>query len=140
MTTRVEVSATWKGKLAFDAKGHTPVIVPIDYVKPLGDDLSPMPMELLLMSLAACSGATVATLLGRANLKPDKLEVRASGERREEHPTTFESIRLEFRLRGGNVDRASAEKAIKMSEERFCPVWAMLKGAVPIVAGCLIEK
>jgi putative redox protein len=140
MTTRLEVSATWKGKLAFDAKGHTAVVVPADYVKPLGDDKAPMPMELLLMSLAACSGGTVATLLARANIKPDKLEVRASGERREEHPTTFESIRLEFRVKGGNADRASVEKAIKMSEERFCPVWAMLKGAVPIVAGCLIEK
>jgi hypothetical protein len=37
-------------------------------------------------------------------------------------------------LRGGTLDGASVEKALALSEERFCPVWAMVKAAAPIKA------
>ena len=139
MSTRLEVSAIWKSKMAFAGQGHTGDTVAIDYVPPLGDDQGIMPLELLLISLAACSGATVATLLGRMQQKLGGLEVRATGERRDEHPTVFTGIRLEFKVRGSGIDRASVEKAMALSEAQFCPVWAMLKPAVPITASCAIE-
>ena len=41
---------------------------------------------------------------------------------------------LEFEFRGGKLDGASVEKALALSEERFCPVWIMLKAAAPIIA------
>jgi putative redox protein len=44
------------------------------------------------------------------------------------------SIELEFEFRGGRIDDASIERALSLSEERFCPVWAMLKAAAPIKA------
>lgn len=139
MTTRLEVSATWNSRMAFTGTGHTGDTVAIDYVPPLGEDHGIMPLELLLISLAACSGATVATLLGRMQQPLAGMEVRAVGERRDEHPTVFTGIRLEFRMRGARVDRAAVEKALALSETQLCPVWAMLKPTVPITASCVIE-
>jgi len=139
MATRLDVTATWKGKLAFTGKGHLDLSLPIDYIPPLGDDNGFMPLEMLLMSLAACSGASVALLLGRAQQKISGLEVRARAERRDEHPTIFTSIHLEFRLAGTAIDRAAVEKTIAVSEERFCPVWAMLKPSVPITTSFVVE-
>jgi putative redox protein len=140
MSTRVDVTATWNGKMAFTGKGHLPLSVPIDYVPPLGDDQGFMPLEMLLISLAGCSGASVALLLGRAEQKVSTLEVHASAERRSEHPTVFTSIHLEFHIRGKAVDSAAVEKTIRVSEERFCPVWAMLKPGVPITTSFSVEE
>jgi len=62
------------------------------------------------------------------------LTVHARGTKKEIHPTVLTSIELEFEFRGGQIDGPSVEKALALSEERFCPVWAMLKTAAPIRA------
>jgi putative redox protein len=139
MTTRVDVTATWNGKMAFTGKGHLALALPIDYVPPLGDDQGFMPLEMLLMSLAGCSGASVALLLGKAGHTPDGMEVHASAERRVEHPTVFTSIHLEFRIKGTGIDPAAVEKVVRVSEERFCPVWAMVKPSVPITTSVVMQ-
>jgi putative redox protein len=62
------------------------------------------------------------------------LTVHARGTKKEIHPAVFTSIELEFEFRGGRLDAASIEKALALSEDRYCPVWAMLKMAAPIKA------
>jgi putative redox protein len=126
--------------MAFTGQGHLPITLPIDYVPPLGDDRGFMPLEMLLISLAGCSGASVALLLGRAGQDVAGLEVSASAERRTEHPTVFTSIQLEFRIKGAGLDPAAVAKAIRVSEERFCPVWAMLKPGVPITTSVVLQE
>ena len=49
-------------------------------------------------------------------------------------PAVFTAIALEFEFSGGRLEPASVEKALALSEERYCPVWAMLKTSVPIRA------
>lgn len=126
--------------MAFTGKGHLPLTLPIDYVEPLGDDQGFMPLEILLMSLAACSGASVAMLLGRAGQVVKNLDVHASAERRSEHPTVFTNIHLEFQIEGTNVDPTQVDGCIRISEERFCPVWAMLKPSVPITTSVVVQE
>jgi putative redox protein len=58
--------------------------------------------------------------------------VHAAGERREQHPTSFSSITLEFLVHSPDVLEADVQKAIAMSESTLCPVWDMLKGNVEI--------
>jgi putative redox protein len=140
MSTRLDVTATWNGKMAFTGKGHLPLALPIDYIPPLGDDQGLMPLELLLISLAACSGASVALLLGRAEQEIKSLDVHASAERRTEHPTVFTNIHLEFQIKGSKVDSTVVDKCIRASEERFCPVWAMLKPSVPITTTFAVDN
>ena len=50
------------------------------------------------------------------------------------HPTVLTSIELDFEFKGGRIDGASVENAFALSEDRFCPVWVMLKASVPIKA------
>lgn len=108
--------------------------VTIDYTPPLGDGQGYMPLELLLMSLAACSGATVATLLRGMGNSVSGLQVKATGSRREQHPTSFERISLEFVLNSPDAKGPDIQKAITLSEETYCPVWAMLKDSAEITA------
>jgi putative redox protein len=91
------------------------------------------PMELILVALAACAGSTVGLLLGRMKQPVQGLEVNVRAQRRDEHPTVFTAIAMEFVFRGAGLDRAAIEKVIAQADEKLCPVWAMLKTSVPIM-------
>ncbi len=92
------------------------------------------PMELLLTSLAGCSGQVTVGLLKRMGQEIKDLTVSARGQKKEIHPAVFTEIGLEFEFRGGRLEAASVEKALALSEDRYCPVWAMVKAAVPVKA------
>lgn len=132
MPTPVQAKVVYRGRMKFEATLRDNPPVPVDFHPPLGEGQGYLPMELLLMSLAACSGQTVAGLLRKMKQAPAGMEVVASGEKRDEHPTTFLSIRLEFVFRGGGVTEEAARQAVALSEEKYCPVWATLKPVVPV--------
>jgi putative redox protein len=92
------------------------------------------PLELLLTSLAGCSGQVTVGLLKRMGQEVRDLTVHARGVKKEIHPTVLTSIELDFEFRGGRLDAPSVEKALALSEERFCPVWIMVKAAAAIKA------
>ncbi len=107
--------------------------IQMDY--PAGPDAAGFtPLQILLASLAGCSGNSVSILLQKMKQPVKGLEVRAIGQRREQHPTVITDITLEFVVRGVDVDPAAVEKAIKQSEDLICPVWAMLKPGTAIHA------
>ena len=123
---------TWTDKLHFRGQAEHEQIVAIDHAPPLGDGNGIKPMELLLMSLASCSGQTVISLLQKMRQDVRSFTVRAEGTRRSEHPTVFTEIRLTFEVEGSELDPEAVEKSIRKSEEKYCPVWAMLKPGVKI--------
>ena len=118
--------------------GSRPELI-CDYAPPLGDGQGYTGLELLLMSLCACSGTSVAALLRQMKKRIDKFEVRGSGIRRDEHPTAFKTISLEFILNSEDVREPDIQKAIQLSQESICPVWALLKNNVEITAGYKIN-
>jgi len=113
------------------AKSNPPIIM--DYTPPLGDGRGYMPLELLLMSLAYCSGGTLSLLLKRMGKSITAVSVNAKGIRRDHSPTSFTRIFLEFSLHSRDAGDADVQKAIKAAEESVCAVWHMLKGNVEIV-------
>ena len=135
MAKEVQTEIVFRGGMRFDGKsGRAGKSVAIDFT-PEGEAIDGYsPLELLLTSLAGCSSQVVVGLLKRMGQEVQDLTVRARGEKREIHPTVLTSAELEFEFRGGRVDGPSVEKAFALSEERFCPVWVMLKASTPIKA------
>ena len=111
--------------------GSNPAIL-CDYSPPLGDGMGYTGLQLLLMSLAACSATSVVALLKKMRKSLTGFHVDAKGLRREEHPTSFESISLDFTVNSPDAGEADVRKVIQLSEESVCPVWAMLKNSVEI--------
>jgi putative redox protein len=125
----------FKGGMKFEGRsGRAGTAVALDFARE-GEAIEGFtPMELLLTSLAGCSGQVTVGLLKRMGQEVEGLTVHARGTKKEIHPAVFTSIELEFEFRGGRLDAASIEKALALSEDRYCPVWAMLKMAAPIKA------
>jgi len=120
-------------KLHFQGKAGDNAIIDTDYTPPLGDNLGHTPLELFLISFATCAGGSILALLRRMKKTITGLEISATGVRRDQHPTSFSKITLHLILKSSDTSNAELDKAINMSEETYCPVWAMIKNNVEVV-------
>jgi putative redox protein len=75
--------------------------------------------------LCACTGYDVASILGKKREPFTSIEVRAEAERAASPPTVYTEIRLVYRV-GGHVSHKAVEDAVRLSEEKYCSVAAML--------------
>lgn len=121
-------------KLGYTGELRSLPPIAIDYIPPHGDGQGYLPLELLLMSLASCSGGVLGLLLRKMGKTVAGITVNAKGTRREPHPTSFKNIALEFIVTSGDVKDVDVQKALRLSEESLCPVWAMVKGNAEITA------
>lgn len=135
MAKEVRADVVFKEGMKFDGvSGRAGKSVDIDFT-PEGEAVDGFtPMELYLTSLAGCSGQVTIGLLKRMGQEVQNLTVHARGTKKEIHPTVFTAIELDFEFRGGRLDGPSVEKALALSEDRYCPVWAMAKMAAPVKA------
>ncbi|MBX5450513.1 OsmC family protein [Thermogemmatispora sp.] len=90
------------------------------------------PMELLPVALAACMGITVLSILRKKRLRITAYEVVVQSERTEHHPRVFTAFHLEHRIAGIALEQEVIERAIELSESKYCPVSAMLRPAALI--------
>ncbi len=111
-------------------EGKSEVIT--DYLPPYGDGLSILPLELFLISFGTCVGGVVLPLLRRMSKQLNDFQISVEGKRREEHPLSFEEIKLVFTVVSEDVVEEDINKAMSLAEEKLCPLWAMIKGNVNI--------
>jgi putative redox protein len=89
------------------------------------------PMELVLMGLCACTATDVVSILRKKREPFAGLAVRAEAERAEHPPTVYTAIKLIYTV-SGPVTRKAVEDAVRLSEEKYCGVSAMLKSTARI--------
>jgi putative redox protein len=124
-------SVTWLRDLTFDAEmdGHHVVL---DASPGFGDDRGPTPMSMLLVALAGCTAMDAISILKKSRQPVTDFVVRAEGEQVEDHPRRFSRITLWYEVHGEGVDRGAVERAVSLSQERYCSVLAMLEKAAEI--------
>jgi putative redox protein len=84
------------------------------------------PMEMLLLGLAGCSAFDVVLILkrGRANITDCVVEVDA--DRAETDPKVFTHVRMRYIVTGKDLDPNKVERAVKLSEEKYCSASAII--------------
>ena len=133
MANTLEAAITLVGdKVQFTGTARENTPVSMDYFPPLGEGKGYTGLELLLLSLAGCSATSIVYLLRKMGKDVAGFSVKASGTRRDQHPTCFNAIRLEFDVASSAASDDDVRKAIRLSEESLCPVWAMLKNSCAI--------
>ncbi len=91
------------------------------------------PSDLLLMAVAACSTYDVVEILAKQREPVEDLKVFCTGDQMSEPPYTFTEIRLLYILHGA-VNPEKLERAIRLSEEKYCSVISTLRPGVPILS------
>jgi len=88
----------------------------------------PKPIEMVAVGLAGCAGFDVITVLRQKfRQKVTGYEVRVEADQAERPPQVFTSVRIHHVVTGHEIDPAAIEEAIRLSEEKYCSVGAMVK-------------
>lgn len=134
------VDMAWTDKVAFesDMDGHKVVI---DAKKESGgSDLGPRPKKLMLTALAGCTGIDVIMILKKMKVEPEAFNVIVEGELTDTHPKYYHKIKVIYKFKGKNLPKDKLEKAVKLSEEKYCGVSAVYKKALDMETEIRVEE
>jgi putative redox protein len=127
-----ELNTTWNGNMSFEAmvNGHKLILDAEEHVG--GLDLGPRPKPLLIVALTGCTGMDVVSILKKMQVNLDYFNIKAEYEMTEEHPKTFTKIHLIYQFKGDSLPQEKLDKAIKLSQERYCGVASLLSKALEL--------
>ncbi|HOI32413.1 MAG: OsmC family protein [Bacteroidales bacterium] len=125
-----KVSVNWSGDMAFEVELNGFKLTIDADEKVGGQNKGPRPKPLTLASLGGCTGMDVISILKKMRVEPDEFNIEVSGELTEEHPKYYHKIHIKYSFKGKALDEAKIEKAVNLSQERYCGVSELLrKGA-----------
>jgi len=124
----IAVKVKWIDGMRFvanDDKGHSIIM---DVSKEHGGEGSGFgPMQLLLVALGGCTGLDAVEILRKQRQKLEGLEIIVSGERVSEPPRVYDKVHIEYRLKGKDLKEKAVQRAIQLSQDKYCSVGATLK-------------
>jgi putative redox protein len=135
-----EINLAWKKGMAFETElyGHK-LTIDADQVNG-GNDLGPRPKSLMLVALAGCTGMDIVSMLAKMRVELTDLNVKADGEVTEEHPKHFTSMHITYEFWGKDLPMDKLEKAVSLSDERYCGVSATLKKGIPVTHSIVVHE
>ena len=135
------VSVQWIDRMKFVGTDDNKHSIIIDTSPELGGDgLGPTPSQLMLMAIASCTSMDVVTILARSRQKLVGLSVAASGIQNRDYPKYYKEIHLFYTVKGEDLDASRVERAIRLSEEKYCSVGATVSGKAKIFIKYKIEQ
>lgn len=120
------VTTKWLDKMAFetDFDGHK-IVVDADE-KFGGENRGPLPKPLLLNALSGCTAMDVVSILNKMKVEFETFDIEVDAHMTEEHPKYYDKIHLIYTFKGQDLPLNKLEKAVNLSQERYCGVSAML--------------
>ena len=99
------------------------------------------PVDLLMIAVGACTAVDIVSILEKKRQKVIDYRVEVTGERHAEHPRYFEKFFVKHIITGINVDPEAVERAIELSDEKYCSVAATVKPKAQVLTNYeIIEK
>jgi putative redox protein len=105
-----------------------------------GRNIGVRPMEMLLLGLGGCTAFDVVMILEKGREKITSCEVELEAGRADTEPKVFTHVKLIYKLKGKNLKPASVERAIKLSEEKYCSATAMFAKTARIEHEWTVEE
>lgn len=130
MKTTVDIN--WLGNMAFEfvADGHTLMFDADPAVG--GENKGPRPKPFMLYALAGCTGMDVVSILEKMRVELKDVNIAVEAEMTEDHPKQYSSMHIIYTFTGDNLPMEKLQKAVSLSEERYCGVSAVYKKAIPV--------
>lgn len=132
-----QVKLKWIGKGEFvgtDSTNHSLVMSTQDADNATGLK----PAELLLLALAGCTGVDMVSILRKPRHNLTGLEIRVTGEQDPDPPWTFRKMHLEYMVYGTQLSEHAVQRAIALSEKKYCPVHATISGVATVSSSFVI--
>ncbi len=122
-----QVSTVYNGKMYFSSQ-IGPHEVKMDVAEAEGgQDSAPGPKKLMLASLTGCTAVDIVSILNKMKVDFSGFSIDAVASLTEDHPKIYDRVNLTYKIKLAEDDRPKMEKAIKLSEEKYCGVMAMFR-------------
>jgi len=128
------ISTRWLSNMAFETEvsGHRIIIDADQGVG--GEDRGPRPKPFMLAALGGCTAMDVISILGKMRVEVDSFNVIVEGDLTEEYPKHFYKMHVIYEFTGKNLPPDKLQKAVSLSEERYCGVSAVYKKALELTS------
>lgn len=137
-----EIHKTNKGSLELDKEliflGRTQRGYEVDY--DAGMQWGCSPTETLIMSLAGCLAIDVVFFLRKMRAEIKTFRIDYEGERRTEPPQYYTSIDMTITISGSGITPRKIERAISLSQEKYCSVHHTLRNDLKVNVNYKIEE
>lgn len=97
-----------------------------------GSNAAIRPKELLLVALGGCTGSDVASILQKKRIQVDSFEMNITADSTDEHPKVYTKMHVEYVFHGKGIKEKDVERAIELSQTKYCGVTAMFEKAMEI--------
>lgn len=91
-----------------------------------GEGKGPTPMELMLMSIATCSGIGICTILKKKRVSFSKFQISVNAEQAPEIPKVFTAVELSYRFWGDSLPEKKIDNAVNLTLYKYCPIAVMM--------------
>ena len=135
-----QISVVWKGDMAFEARIDQYTVMMDAAPAVGGNNLGPTPKPLLMASLGGCTGMDVISLAKKMRQEVESLEIILKGQISEEHPMKYESIHLIYQFTGTDLDPEKLQKAIDLSQEKYCGVSETLRRGMEVTYEIIVLR
>ncbi len=134
------IQINWKQNMAFEANidGHSILMDASEKVG--GQNQGATPKPLLMASLGGCSAMDVISMAKKMRQEVESFDIEMEGDITDEHPKRYSAIKMIYKFKGKDLDRAKLEKAIKLSHTQYCGIVATLQDAVKISYEIVITR
>lgn len=127
------VALSWKEGLNFSGSAPSGLSLSVSNDKtPEARATAFAPLELMALSLGACTGMDVISILQKKRQQVHAFEVRVESVQAENYPRVWTQARIKYIVTGSDIDPAAVERAIELSAQKYCPVQNMLKLGVEL--------
>jgi putative redox protein len=139
-TVTHQVTTVWKEGMHFisDVNGHE---LRLDAAAAFGGaGKGPQPKELMLTALTGCTGMDVVSLLAKMRVPFESFSINVKAHLTDEHPKYYNKVHLIYRIVTSPDNKDKVEKAINLSQEKYCGVSAMFKKFAELTYELMLQR
>ena len=129
---KAQVTWTGPGYRMVGETGDSPAIILDSKGGTYGTHSGLTPVELVLVGLAGCTAMDVVSIMAKKRQPITNMQVKVDAENADHHPMVFTNIHITYIAHGSGIDEKALIRAIKLSQERYCSVQAMLRSTAEI--------
>jgi putative redox protein len=128
------VNTKWLSNMAFEAEinGHKIIIDAVPEVG--GENRGPRPKPFMLAALGGCTAMDVISILRKMHVEVEGLNVKVEGDLTDEFPKHFYKMHVIYEFTGKDLPLEKLQKAVALSEERYCGVTAVYRKALDLTS------
>ena len=129
----MEAKVIWKSNMSFEGSSDSGFTVSLGTTPEVGgNDDGFRPMELIAIGIAGCTAMDVMSILQKKRQEVTSFEVLVHADRATEHPKVFTHLTIEYVIGGKELSKEAVERAVELSETKYCPAQSMFKQIAPM--------